>query len=228
MATIGYVSLILLLGSLFFKIYGYNIKNGIVSFGFGDVLNYSPRYGDLINTSRGAFGSWIGIFEQLDLTVSNAERAMGYPPLLFAVFIAMLVVLFVRKGILTDQLIMLKAFVLTNFLVLAIILTDDQGHTPWFLLYKWVPLMGSARATFRFNILLTFILLVAIAYYFDYRSKTKRSPKKELLLACFLFVSIFAESIRTFPSSWTADDYLPKYASEILTEISSENCQTFL
>lgn len=228
LATFGYLSLILMCGSLFLRIYGYNIKNGTVSFGFGDVLNYSPRYGDLINTSRGAYGPWIGFFEKLNFTVPNGERAMGYPPLLFAMFFLLLAILFVRNGILTEHMFMLKAFVLTNFLILMIIVTDDQGHTPWFVFYKWVPLLGSARCTFRFNILLTFVLLVAIAYYLDMRLKHKGFSKKETLASVFLLMAIFVESIRTFPSSWTASDYLPKYAQEILSDLSSRDCRSFL
>ncbi len=229
LATTSYTSIILLLGALFLKIYGYNIKNGVVSFGYGDVLNYSPRYGDLLNTSRGAFGPWNSFFEKFNLPIAgNSERAMGYPPVLFLLFIGLLVILFVGRESVKDRLVLLKAFILTNFLILAIILTDDQGHSPWFVFYEWIPILGSARCTFRFNILLTFILLVSLAYYFDYRSRFKRFSKRETWIACLLFIAIFAESIRTFPSAWTASDYLPKYASEIIADISSQDCRAFL
>jgi hypothetical protein len=228
LATLCYTSLVLLLGSLFLRIYGYNIKNGVVSFGYGEVLNYSPRYGDLLNTSRGAFGPWIGFFEKFNLPVAgNAERAMGYPPILFALFISMLAIIFARRETVMDALILLKAFIMTNFLMLAIIITDDQGHSPWFVFYEWVPLLGSARCTFRFNILLTFILLVAAAYYFDSRSKIKFSMRESIVVG-LLFISIFTESIRTFPSSWTPSDYLPNYASKIIADISSQGCRAFL
>ncbi len=230
LATICYLSLIAILGALFLRIYGHNIRNGVVSFPFSDVLNYAPRYGDLLNTSRGAFGPWFVFFEKLNLPVGGGERAMGYTPILFILFLGLLTGLFLRQSAYADKLIMLRAFLLTNLTILAIIMTDDQGHTPWFVFHNWVPLLGSARATFRFNIMLTFVLLVSLGYYFDFRSKTTKFPKKkkQYRVAFLLFFAIFVENIRVFPAAWTASDYLPEYASEILVDISSRDCSSFL
>jgi hypothetical protein len=224
-------SLILLLGLIFtlgffwLRIYIFNITQGNVKYDLAEITAYSPRYGDLLNASSGAFGPWTRIYDYFGISTSpTGERALGYPPVLFLTSIVLFctVVLRNNKTILYAN--YAKLFLTTNFIVLALIITDDANRTPWFFVYNIFPVIGSIRTLFRINILLTFILICIIGLILQQISLNK--PRKKFAIFAFMLI-LFIESIRIYPASWKESDYLPHFSSRIMREMDKNQCKFF-
>jgi hypothetical protein len=217
-------NLILIAGWLL--IYYPNIKNGVSKFSYADTSVYSPRYGDLLNTSSGSFGWWNKFFQYIHTsTAPTGERAMGYPPLLFTIFLLLVIALMVRPRT-PEWMKLCRALIITNLLIVFIILTDDSGRSPWYIFYKLFPGAGSMRTLFRINILLTFVLLLVVIYILDHWIIFK--PTTRLIPALFLLTMLFLESMRLYSGNWTANQYLPPYGKTIIQQMKTMHCHSFL
>lgn len=197
------------------------------SWNFSEVVIYSPRLGDLVNSSSGAFGPWNNFFEFLNLSTSpSGERALGFTPLLFISFLYLIYV-----TLISFRSIRIPAFervlVLATLILMVVMLTDDAGHSLWYLLYNFIPGASSLRAIFRLNLFLAWaITFVLFSYFLRIWRNSKFSLVKTVAFS-LIIIGLFLESVRISPASWSLDQFLPREYSAIKGELNSRGCAAF-
>lgn len=197
------------------------------SWAYPEVVYYSPRLGDLVNSSSGAFGGWNNLFNFLNLNTSpTGERALGLTPLLALSFLYLLYLTLFRVQ--TSKLNDLERVLIIGTLIFTVfMLTDDGGHSLWYLVYNYVPGASSLRAVFRLNLFLAWIItFVLFAYCLRLWRTAKFAPTKKIVLV-FLVLGLFLESVRVSPAFWSLDQFLPNEYSSIAQKLKMGGCEAF-
>lgn len=197
------------------------------SWNFTEVVVYSPRLGDLVNSSSGAFGLWNNFFEFLNLSTSpSGERALGFTPLLFISFLYLIYLTLINFRS-TRIPVVERVLVLATLILMVVMLTDDAGHSLWYLLYNFVPGASSLRAIFRLNLFLAWaITFVLFSYLLRLLRNSKFSLVKTVAFS-LIILGLFFESVRISPASWSLNQFLPSEYSAISKELSLRGCSAF-
>jgi hypothetical protein len=150
---------------------------------------------------------------------------MGLPPLLALGFIVLIWSVFFRRN--HFQLSGVLQTLVISFLMLSLFLiTDDQGHSLWYLVYNFVPGAASLRAVFRIYLLVQWGLLFVIG-----KILLKHSKGRGRLFPKIVTVGIAAllilEPIRISPATWKSDEYLPVTAKSLILSLETKDCSAF-
>ena len=208
--------------SLWGTIYLPNLN--LLSKNWGEQVFYAPRLGDLVNSSVGANGIYAKLFEAMKLNSGPTfERALGLTP--GFVLILICVLLINRQKGKSDHEFSNSFYILNQILIsitilIALLLTDDAGHSFWFPIWEVIPGVSSLRNLYRVMI---FVYIVLIVYFLLILQKKKST----LLVTLVLSSLVLFDNYRIPYTNWNDTNMKTTQIQEFKQNLKGKACEVF-
>jgi hypothetical protein len=191
---------------------------------WGEQVFYAPRIGDLVNSSVGADGIYAKLFEILRLhSGPTFERALGLTPGFVLIMLLILLVNRsnkVKNNECSNTFYLFNLILVSMIILIALLLTDDAGHSFWFPIWELIPGISSLRNLYRVMIFL-YILLI---FYFLIILQDKKTP---ILVTLTLASLLLLDNYRVPYTNWNDSSMKTSQIQEFRKVLKSKNCQVF-
>ena len=155
--------------------------------------NMMPGVVDLVNTgSANILWGWMSGAMNLEARENFWELSYGVAPITMLMFIAAMafLVLRLRRGAKDTVDKIALVFGISVVICWALVVKVD-GCSLWIIVFHLVPGAGALRALFRFDVVLSFFVLIVIAVFFDRIAAMKKTPA--IVSLCAILAVMFAE-----------------------------------
>lgn len=172
-------------------------------FGYDGMIKVLPRAADFLNVESSLY-LWGWVMDALNIKVPahTGELHFGATPILLISFLSSFVYLWFKhhKGEAMERMEQTALLFAGAVLVCWLLLLKINDTSLWYIVYKLVPGASAVRAVFRFNVVLSFFALLAIAV--SLKSFLQKRTIARTALACLFVSLLLIEQIHNYDSSY--------------------------